>query len=102
MNEVKVSRSVVVNNPQGIHARPANLIVRRLQPFQSKIEFVKDNHRVDAKSILDLLTLAAEQGTQLVIEATGPDAQQALDALAELFAANFAESEQQPDQVNKS
>ena len=102
MNEVKVSRNVVVNNPQGIHARPANLIVRRLQSFQSKVEFIKDSQRVDAKSILDLLTLAAEQGSQLVIEATGPDAQQALDAVAELFAANFSEPEQPADQVNKS
>jgi phosphotransferase system HPr (HPr) family protein len=101
MNDVKVSRTFVVNNQQGIHARPANLIVRRLQLFQAKVEFVKENHRVDGKSILELLTLAADQGTQLVIEASGPDAQQALDALAELFAANFAEQEGQAEQADK-
>jgi phosphotransferase system HPr (HPr) family protein len=101
MNDEKVSRMLSVNNPQGIHARPAHLIVRRLQPFQAKVEFVKENQRVDGRSILELLTLAAEQGTQLVIEANGPDARQALDAVAELFAANFAEPEGQTEQAEK-
>jgi phosphocarrier protein HPr len=91
MNEVKVSRVLVVNIPQGIHARPANLIVRRLQAFQAKIEFVKDNQRVDGKSILELLTLAAEQGSQLEMQASGSDAQAAVDAIAELFESNFEE-----------
>lgn len=99
---MKVSRTVVVNNPQGIHARPADLIVRLAKQFQANIEFVKDNYRVDGKSILNLMTLAAEQGTPLVIEAEGPDAQQALDALAELFAANFAETDQNKNQTNPS
>jgi phosphotransferase system HPr (HPr) family protein len=93
MSDGKVNRTVVVNNQQGIHARPADLIVRLAKQFQSKIEFLKDNQRVDAKSILDLLTLAAVQGTQLTIEAEGADAGQALDALSELFASNFSEDE---------
>jgi phosphocarrier protein HPr len=99
MNDAKVSRTLVVNIPQGIHARPANLIVRRLQSFQAKIEFVKDNHRVDGKSILELLTLAAEQGTQLEVEATGPDAQQAVDSIVELFTSNFEEPEEPQNKV---
>ena len=99
---MKVSRTVVVNNPQGIHARPADLIVRLAKQFQANIEFVKDNYRVDGKSILNLMTLAAEQGTQLTIEADGPDAQAALDALAELFAANFAETDQNKNQTKPS
>jgi phosphotransferase system HPr (HPr) family protein len=102
MSDVKVSRTVVVNNPQGIHARPADLIVRLAKQFQANIEFVKDNYRVDGKSILNLMTLAAEQGTQLTIEADGPDAQAALDALAELFAANFAETDQNKNQTKPS
>jgi phosphocarrier protein len=102
MNEVKVSRTLVVNIPQGIHARPANLIVRRLQTFQAKVDFVKENQRVDGKSILELLTLAAEQGTQLEVEAAGPDAQQAIDAMVELFANNFAEQEEPQNKVEES
>src|SRR5262249_33253134 len=100
MSDEKGSRSVVVNNPQGIHARPAALIVRLAQQYQAKIEFIKDNYRVDGKSILELLTLAAVQGTQLTMEASGPDAQTALDALAELFAGNFAENNISENQTN--
>ena len=61
MSDVKVCRTVVVNNPQGLHLRPANLIVRLVKQYQAKIDFVKDNHRVDGRSITDLMTLAAEQ-----------------------------------------
>jgi phosphotransferase system HPr (HPr) family protein len=100
MSDEKVSRTVVVNNPQGIHARPADLIVRLAKQYQAKIEFVKDNYRVDGKSILELLTLAAVQGTQLTIQASGSDAQTAIDALAELFAGNFAENNTSENQTN--
>lgn len=100
MSDKKVSRIVIVNVPQGIHARPADLIVRLCRQYEAKIEFVKENHRVDGKSILDLLTLAAVQGTELTVEADGPDAPAALDALAELFASDFAENEQENNQTN--
>lgn len=86
----------MVNNSQGLHLRPADLIVRLAKKYESKIELTRENHRVNGRSITDLITLAAEQGTTLVIEAEGPDAQQAVEALAELFASNFAENE--PDQ----
>src|SRR3954469_7428942 len=102
MNEGKASRAVVVTNSQGIHARPADLLVRLAKQFQSKIELVKENQRVDARSILDLLTLGAVQGTQLTIEAEGPDAEKALDELVELFATNFAENESNHDQSTSS
>ncbi|HEY2880898.1 MAG TPA: HPr family phosphocarrier protein [Pirellulales bacterium] len=102
MSDVKVSRTVVVVNSQGIHARPADLIVRLAQQFQSKIEFVKDSQRVEGKSILELLTLAAMHGEQLVIEAQGSDAQTAVDALAELIAGGFAENEPTNDDQTNS
>ena len=100
MSDGKASCTVVVNYPQGIHARPADLIVRLAKQYAAKIEFIKDNQRVDGKSILELLTLAALQGTELVIEADGPDAQAALDALAKLFASDFAEPERNTNQAN--
>jgi len=91
MSEQKAQRTVVVTNPQGLHARPADMFVKLASRFESKIELVKDSERVDGKSILALLTLAAAEGTVLSIEAEGQDAEQALDALAELIAQNFAE-----------
>jgi phosphotransferase system HPr (HPr) family protein len=89
MNESTVSRKVVVTNPQGLHARPADQFVRLASRFSSRVELVKGSERVDGKSILSLLTLAATEGTQLSIEATGSDAEQALEALADLVAHNF-------------
>jgi len=93
MSEVKVQRTVIVTNPQGLHARPADMFVKLASRFESKIELVKDSERVDGKSILAILTLAAAEGTRLSIEATGRDAEQAIDALVELVAQNFAEDE---------
>lgn len=93
MSEPKSQRTVVVTNPQGLHARPADLFVKLANRFESRIELVKDSERVDGKSILSILTLAAVEGTTLSIEATGHDAEQALDALVELIAQNFAEDE---------
>jgi phosphocarrier protein HPr len=93
MSEPKSTRAVVVANAQGLHARPASLIMKLANQFESKIELIKDNQRVDGKSIIEILTLGAAPGTNLIIEATGPDAEAALDALAELITSNFAETE---------
>ena len=68
---------VVVAIEQGLHARPADLLAREARKWQSRIELVADQQRADGKSILELLTLAAEAGTRLVVEATGPDAREA-------------------------
>jgi phosphotransferase system HPr (HPr) family protein len=95
MTESKLARTVVISNPQGLHARPADLFVKVAQQYQSRVELVKESIRVDGKSILDLLTLAAAAGTRLTIEATGEDASQALDALCKLVEQNFAEDTDQ-------
>lgn len=88
-----LERIVVLTNPTGLHARPANLFVQCALKYQAKIEIVKDSQRVDGKSILDLLMLGAQVGTELRIEATGSDAEAALDALADLVAQKFFEDE---------
>jgi len=93
MAEATVTRIVVVSNPQGLHARPAEVFVKTASQYQAKIEVNKAGYRVDGKSILNILTLAAVQGTELCLEATGPDAEAALSALSELFARSFDESE---------
>src|SRR5690242_6067866 len=73
-----VRRTVIVTNPQGLHARPADLFVKLASQFESQIEIIKDSERVDVKSILAILTLAAVEGTELSIEATGTVAERAL------------------------
>lgn len=79
------SKTVVIKNPQGLHARPASLFVNLAQRFHATIEVVKEENIVDGKSILSILTLAATMGTELTIRAEGEDAQSALDALVELI-----------------
>jgi phosphotransferase system HPr (HPr) family protein len=89
--ETKATRTVKITNPQGLHVRPADMFVKRAITCQSKIEVIKDNERVDGKSILAILMLAADTGTELRLEAVGPDAEAALDSLAELVSQNFHE-----------
>ena len=92
-----LSREVVVVNAQGLHARPADLLAREARKWQSRIELVAAAQRADGKSILELLTLAAESGTRLVVEATGPDALEALEAIGVLFERKFNEHENERD-----
>lgn len=89
MSENTVSRIVTVVNPQGLHARPAYLLAEMAAKFDARIEFIKEGERIDGKSILSILTLSAEQGTQLLIEAKGRDAEAALKALVELIEQGF-------------
>lgn len=91
MDSQTYSRAVTIVNPNGLHARPADKMVRMASQYKSRIEIIKGHERVDGRSIISLLTLAAEQGTELVVQATGDDAQAAVDALAELIANHFHE-----------
>ena len=93
MNEPKAVRIVTITNPQGVHARPADMFVKVAIKYQAKVEVVKDSERIDGKSILAILTLAATEGTELRLEATGPDADAALDELVELIANDFGEND---------
>ena len=90
MSEPRASRTIVIAKPEGLHARPAELFAKLASQFESTIELIKDGQRVDAKSILDILTLAAVQGTELKLEAVGHDAVEAVDALVEMVDSNFA------------
>ena len=93
MSDAKLSRNVTVTNPEGLHVRPCDLIQKLARGFSATVEIVCGRERVDAKSILSLLSIAASapRGTQLTIEAAGTDANEALNAVAELFARNFDE-----------
>lgn len=73
----------------GLHLGPSSQIVQLAQKFGSELVIHKGNRTVDGKSMLELLTLAAEHGTVLVLEARGADAEQALAAIAALFERNF-------------
>lgn len=82
-------KTVTIINPQGLHARPADLFARKANEFDATIQVIKGNECVDGKSILSILTLAAAQGSQLEIITSGRDAEAALAALCELVAQGF-------------
>ncbi len=89
----EVTRIVTVNNPQGLHLRPADLLVRCANQFAAETLLAKDGQFVDCKSILSLMTLGACQGTQLQLTARGDDAESAVAAITELFDQGFYELE---------
>ena len=86
-----VEKEVEVVNKLGLHARPAMMLVKTASQFQIEIKIIKDNVNVNAKSIMGVLVLAAEKGSKLKIVAEGPDEEEAVEALAKLFAEGFGE-----------
>jgi phosphocarrier protein len=87
-----IEREATIVNQEGLHARPAARIVRLASQFNSEIEIAKDGFGVNGKSIMGVMMLAAECGSSIVIRADGPDAEQAVDALAQLVASGFGEA----------
>jgi phosphocarrier protein len=89
-----IEREATIVNQEGLHARPAARIVRLANSFAAEIELAKDGLAVNGKSIMGVMMLAAEFGSSIVIRADGPDAEQAVQALAELVASGFGETVQ--------
>ena len=87
-----IEREATIVNQEGLHARPAAKIVRLASQFESEIELVKDGLDVNGKSIMGVMMLAAECGSSITIRADGPDAERAVQALAELVASGFGEA----------
>ena len=86
-----IERSVQIMNRNGLHARPAAEVVKTAAKFKSEITMIRDDLEVNGKSIMGVMMLAAEFGATLTIRADGPDAQQAVDAIAELISKKFGE-----------
>ena len=90
------SREIVVSNKLGLHARPAMQFVDAANQFTSKITVHKggeEPYEADGKSVMQMIILAATEGTPMRIEAAGDDADEAVVKLAELFDTKFGEEE---------
>ena len=85
-------RTVQIVNKNGLHARPAAEIVKLAAKFKSEITVVKDDLDVNGKSIMGVMMLAAEHGSEITFRAEGDDAEQALEALTTLVSNKFGES----------
>jgi phosphocarrier protein len=88
-----IENEVQISNRLGLHARAAARFVHLANQFASRITVVKDGTRVDGKSILGLLTLAAARGTKIRVAAEGDDEKEAVTTLADLVRTRFGEED---------
>lgn len=85
------SKEVIVNNQVGLHARPATFFIQKANEYKCSIWVEKDERRVNAKSLLGVLSLGIVKGSSINLIADGPDEEEAVGALSELISTNFSE-----------
>lgn len=86
-----VKRDVVITNNIGLHARPATFFIQKANSFHSSIWIEKDDRKVNAKSLLGVLSMGIAKGMTVTLIADGQDENRALDGLVELIETGFAE-----------
>ena len=86
-----VTREVTVTNRAGLHTRPASMIVRTASKFEADFYIQKDGYEINGKSIIGVMTLAAEQGATLTLIFEGDDETDAAQAIEDLFQSGFGE-----------
>jgi phosphocarrier protein len=85
------TKNATINNSVGLHARPATFFIQKANEFKSSVWIEKDDRRVNAKSLLGVLSLGIIRGTQIRIDADGSDEEATVNALVELISSNFSE-----------
>ncbi len=86
-----ISKEVVINNQVGLHARPATFFIQKANEFKSSIWVEKEERRVNAKSLLGVLSLGIVKGTAVKIIADGADENEAIETLSALIDSDFSE-----------
>jgi len=86
-----IEREVTVRNRAGVHTRPASMLVQTASQFDSEIFLRRDNYEINGKSVIGVMTLAAEQGATLTLLVDGEDEEAAAEAIADLFEDGFGE-----------
>lgn len=86
-----ITKEAVINNQEGLHARPATFFIQKANEFKSSIWIEKDERRVNAKSLLGVLSLGIVKGTTVTLVADGADEQEAIDTLTALINSDFSE-----------
>ena len=86
-----VSKEIVVQNQVGLHARPATFFIQKANEFTSSIWISREERKVNAKSLLGVLSLGVTRGTAITLTAEGADEEAAISELSDLVASNFAE-----------
>ena len=86
-----ISKEVLINNQVGLHARPATFFIQKANEFKSSIWVEKDERRVNAKSLLGVLSLGIVKGTTITLIADGSDQEEAIETLSKLSDSDFTE-----------
>ena len=86
-----IMKEAVINNQVGLHAWPATFFIQKANEFKSSIWIEKDERRVNAKSLLGVLSLGIVKGTTVTLVADGADEQEAIDTLTALINSDFSE-----------
>jgi phosphocarrier protein HPr len=86
-----IEKEVIIRNRAGLHTRPAATIVKKASQYRCELVINKDGMRINGKSIIGVMTLAAEQGSSLVLEFTGPDEAAACEDIVAYFERGFDE-----------
>lgn len=87
-----IEQEVTIRNRAGLHTRPAAALVKLAAKYQSEFFIIKDGFEINGKSIIGVMTLAAEQGSKLALRFDGPDEQEASEAIIHLFHRGFDEA----------
>lgn len=87
-----VQKTLTIKNELGLHARSAAMIVRVLERYRSSVFLERDGNQVDARSLLDILTLACPKDSRVVVRADGDDAWEAVNSIAKLVDDKFGEA----------
>jgi phosphocarrier protein HPr len=87
-----ISRTFTIRNKLGLHARPSAQLTQTASRFQSEVFIAKDGRRVNAKSIMGVMMLAAGVGSDVIVETTGPDEEDAMQAVGALIEGGFGEA----------
>ena len=89
----RLTRRLTVKHPGGLHARPSGAIVKTVNHFQADVIIRYSGRQADAEGIFDIMLLGVPGGAEVAVEADGPDAASVLDAISNLFAADFGLSD---------
>ncbi|MCK4632504.1 MAG: HPr family phosphocarrier protein [candidate division Zixibacteria bacterium] len=88
-----ITATVRIINKLGLHARPSAMLVTATSAWQSEVFFTKENVRVNGKSIMGVMMLAAEKGSEIIVEVDGPDEEEALEAICKVIRSGFNETD---------
>ncbi len=86
-----ITKEITIQNSVGLHARPATFFIQKANEFRSSIWIEMGERRINAKSLLGVLSLGIDKGTTITLNAEGEDEEEAVNALVQLVSSNFAD-----------